>query len=143
MKIILALGLLAVSAGPCFAQTADVFVKGDSYQCWLDVRQAVTQHGGGGIATEDEKRRILEVESFSFLGRNNVVFAIQVIADKNKKGEEGCRIYVAAQGNGDPGTVGQSSNAMNGSNNFRVAGQISAWVETMKKTREKKAKNKP
>jgi hypothetical protein len=137
IRIISAISLLAVSAVPSLAQTADVFVKGDSYQCWLDVKDIV--HRRGSRVTEDEKRWIIQAGHFSAMG-GDVVLAIQVVPDKNKKGEDGCRIYVGVQGGGELASAGQSLNARSGSNNFRIASLISAEVEGMKKAREKKAK---
>ncbi len=139
MKVLLAVALLAVSTIPSLAQTADVFVKGDSYQCWVDVKDIV--HRRGSRVTEDEKRWIIQAGHFSTMG-GDVVLAIQVVPDKNKKGEDGCRIYVGVQGGGELASAGQSLNARNGSNNFRIASLISAEVEGMKKAREKKAREK-
>src|SRR6266478_3047680 len=139
MKTVLAVSLLMVSGVPSLAQTADVFVKGDSYQYWLDVKDIVPRRGSR--VTEDDKRWIIQAGHFSAMA-GDVVLAIQVVPDKNKKGEDGCRIYVGVQGGGELASAGQSLNARNGSNNFRVASLISAEVEGMKKAREKKA-NKP
>ena len=139
MKTILGFSLFVFSAVPSLAQTADVFVKGDSYQCWLDVKDIV--HRRGSRVTEDEKRWIIQAGHFSAMG-GDVVLAIQVVPDKNKKGEDGCRIYVGVQGGGELASAGQSLNARNGSNNFRVASLISAEVKGMKKAREKKAREK-
>lgn len=122
---------------PCFAQSADVFVKGDSYQCWLDVREIV--HRRGSLVTEDEKNRVIHAGHFSSMG-GDFTIAIQVIPDKNKKGEEGCRIYVPVEGGGSLTERELRANALRGSANFRVASIISAEVESMKKAREKKAK---
>ena len=67
LKIVLAASLLAISAVPSLAQTADVFVKGDSYQCWLDVKDIV--HRRGSRVTEDEKRWITSSRAFLSYGR--------------------------------------------------------------------------
>ena len=137
MKLVALASLLALSAVPCRAQTADVFIKGDIHQCWLDVSEIVHRHGSK--VTEDENRRILQAGHYAAMG-GDLVLAVQVVADKNKKGEEGCRVYVAVQGGGELASAGQSINSRNGSNNFRVASQISAEAESMRKAREKKAK---
>ena len=137
MKTFFMLGWLAVSAIPCFAQSADVFVKGDSYQCWLDAREIA--HRRSSLVTEDEKNRVIHAGHFASMG-GDFTIAIQVIPDKNKKGEEGCRVYVALEGGGSLSERELRANARNGSFNFRVASSISAELESMKKAREKKAK---
>ncbi len=75
-----------------FAQVADVFVKGDSYQCWLDTREIVHRHGS--LVVEDEKNRVIHAGHYSSMV-GDFTIVIQVLPDKNKKGEEGCRVYVA------------------------------------------------
>jgi hypothetical protein len=137
LKIILAASFLAISAFPCFAQSADVFVKGDSYQCWLDVRDIV--HRRGSRVTEDEKHWTLQSGHFSTMA-GDLVLLIHVSPDKNKKGEDGCRIYVSVSGGADLAAAGRSINDRSGSNNFRVASQISAEVASLNKSRQKKAK---
>jgi hypothetical protein len=137
MKATLTVGFLAAFAFPCFAQTAEVFVKGDPNQCWLDVRDVVHRHGSR--VTEDERTRTIQSGHFSSMA-GDLVLQTHVSADKNKKGEEGCRIYVSVSGGADLAPAGRSINDQRGSANFRVASQIAAEVEGMKKGREKKAK---
>ena len=64
---------------------------------------------------------------------------IQALTEKNKKGEEGCRIYVQVEGGGSLGVKGQVVNDL--SNNTRIANSIAAEVASMQKAREKKEKN--
>jgi hypothetical protein len=94
VKIAFLASLIAISAVQCFAQGANIFVKGDSHQCWLDVKDIV--HARSALVTEDEKRQLLQAEHFSSMfGPLVLAVQVQVTPDKNKKGEEGCRIYVA------------------------------------------------
>src|ERR1700682_227455 len=98
MKVTLAVSFLAVFAFPCFAQTAEVFVKGDPNQCWLDVKDIVYRHGSR--VTEDERTWTIQSGHFSSMA-GDLVLQTHVSADKNKKGEEGCRIYVSVSGGAD------------------------------------------
>jgi hypothetical protein len=137
LKLILAFSLFAISAAPSLAQTAEVFSKGDPTQCWTDVREIVHKNGKG--TTEDDKTWTIQVGHYSSMA-GDVVLIVHVAPDKDKKGDEGCRIYVAVQGGGDLAAAGRSANDRSGSRNFRIASQISAEVESMKKGREKKEK---
>ena len=129
-KTVLGVALLAVAGVPCFAQTADVFVKGDPKQCWLDVRDVV--HRRAGRVTEDEQRWILQAGHFSTMS-GDLVLQVHVARDKDKNGETGCRIYVSVSGGADLSIAGQRINSM--TDNYRFAHMIAAEVEGMKKGR--------
>jgi hypothetical protein len=134
-KIVLLAGFLSVLCLPGFAQTADVFVKDDPSQCWPDVRDVV--HRYGSQVTEEEGRHIIHSGHFT-TDAGDVVLSVQAIADKNKKGEEGCHIYVAVEGSLGLQSRGQAVNSMR--DNFRTAHFIAMHVEAAHKAREKKAK---
>lgn len=148
VKIAFLTSLIAISAVQSSAQTADIFVKGDSNQCWLDVKDIV--HRRSTQVTEDEKQRLLQAEHFSSMFGDLVLgIQVHVIADKNKKSEEGCRISVTVQW--DDSRTGASEAAkeqhripramsMNQSDNFRIASLIASEAEAMKRARDKKTK---
>jgi hypothetical protein len=142
MRVFLAVGFLLASAFPAWAQTADVFVKVDGEHCWVDTREVV--HRLASDVTEDEGQKLLRAGHFSTMG-GDLFYAIRALPEKNKKGEEGCRIYVAIEGAGTlsgkrirSGASAQSINDL--SSNSRLANKIAAEVESMKKAREKKEK---
>jgi hypothetical protein len=135
MKLFLAVGLLLLTAFPAAAQSANVFVKGDGAQCWLDVAQFVHTHGRD--VTENDQLQILRAGHFS-TAAGDLFLTIQVLSEKDKKGEEGCRIYVEVEGGGSLGVRGQVVNDL--SNNTRIANSIAAEVAAMQKAREKKEK---
>jgi len=148
IKMAFLISVIAVSAVQCFAQTADIFVKGDSHQCWLDVKDVA--HRRSTLVTEDEKQRRLQAEHFSS-GYGDLVLGVQVqvIPDKNKKGEGGCRISVTVQWDESRMVPTQQSNqrhptarrmSINQSDNFTIASLIASEVEGMKKARDKKTK---
>ena len=130
----LGVGLLLVAALPTSAQTASVFVKGDGPQCWLDVRQIV--HKRGKEVEEDNQNQTLRVGRFS-TGAGDVLLTVQVVTEKNKKGEEGCRILVRGEGGGSLATKGQGPSDVD---NTRIVNSIAGEVSSMQKDREKKKK---
>jgi len=136
MKSFLAFGLLLLTAFPASAQTAEVFVKGNGAQCWLDVREIV--HRRGRDVTEDNQLQILRAGHFS-TAAGDLFLTVQALTEKNKKGEEGCRIYVQVEGGGSLGVKGQVVNDL--SNNTRIANSIAAEVASRQKVLEKKEKN--
>ena len=138
MKLFLAFGLLLLTALPASAQSADVFVKGNGPQCWLDVREIV--HRRGRDVTEDNQLQTLRAGHFS-TAAGDLFLTVQALTEKNKKGEEGCRIYVQVEGGGSLGTKGQVVNDL--SNNTRIANSIAAEVASMQKARDKKEKKSP
>jgi hypothetical protein len=146
MKIILVSGLFLALGGAASAQTADVFVKGDPAQCWLDVKDIV--HRRGREVTDDDQNQILRAGHYSTTG-GDLTLMVQVGADKNKKGEQGCRIYVSIGGEGviaqkraSPIQNAQGANDANGMNNTKLANSIASEVDGMRKAREKKEKEK-
>ena len=135
MKFLLAGSLLLLIAFPASAQSAKVFVKGNGAQCWLDVRQIVNQHSRD--VTEDDELQILRAGHYS-TPSGDMFMSIQVLTEKNEKGEEGCRIYVGTEGGG---TYASPSQVVSDTSvNTRVANQIAAQVVAMEKAREKKEK---
>jgi hypothetical protein len=135
MKSFLAFGLLLLTALPASAQSADVFVKGNGPQCWLDVREIV--HRRAKDVTEDNQLQILRAGHFS-TPAGDLFLTVQALTEKNKKGEEGCRIYVQVESGGSLYSRGQAVNDL--SNNTRIANSIAAEVASMQKAREKKDK---
>jgi hypothetical protein len=138
MRLFLAFGLLLVAALPAGAQTAEVFVKGNAAQCWSDVREIV--HRRANDVTEDNQLQILRAGHFS-TPSGDLFLTIQALPEKDKKGEEGCRIYVQVEGGGSLGVKGQVANDL--SNNTRIANSIAAEVASMQKAFEKKEKKSP
>jgi len=138
MKSFLAFGFLLLTALPASAQSADVFVKGNGPQCWLDVREIV--HRRGRDVTEDNQLQTLRAGHFS-TPSGDLFLTVQALTEKNKKGEEGCRIYVQVESGGSLYARGQAVNDL--SNNTRIANSIAAEVASMQKAREKKEKNAP
>jgi hypothetical protein len=135
MRLFLAFGLLLVTAFPAAAQSADVFVKGAGAQCWQDVKDIV--HRRANDVTENEQLQTLRAGHFSNMA-GDVFLTIQALSEKNKKGEEGCHIYVQVEGGGSLGVRGQVVNDL--SNNTRIANSIAAEVAGMQKARDKKDK---
>jgi hypothetical protein len=127
-----------VTALPAGAQTADVFVKGNAAQCWSDVREIV--HRRANEVTEDNQLQILRAGHFS-TPAGDLFLTIQALPEKDKKGEQGCRIYVQVEGGGSLGVKGQVVNDL--SNNTRIANSIAAEVASMQKAFEKKEKKSP
>ncbi|MGA8221673.1 MAG: hypothetical protein WB780_08465 [Candidatus Acidiferrales bacterium] len=146
MKIILVSGLLLGLAGAASAQTASAFVKGDSAQCWLDVKDIV--HREARTVSDDDQNHILRAGHYSTAG-GDLDLSVQVGADKDKKGVEGCRIYVSIEGEGvlqrkraSAIQNAQAANDASGLNNIKIANHIASEVESARKAREKKEKEK-
>jgi hypothetical protein len=143
MKIILVSGLFLGLAGAASAQTADAFVKGDPAQCWLDVKDIV--HRQSRTVSDDDQNHILRAGHFSTAG-GDLDLKVQVGADKDKKG---CRIYVGIEGEGvlarkQPSAIqnAQAANDSRGIRNIKAANYIASQVESARKAREKKEKEK-
>jgi hypothetical protein len=134
MKLFLGAGLLLVAALPASAQTTSVFVKGNGPQCWLDVKQIV--HKRGKEVVEDDQTQTLRVGRFS-TAAVDVFLKVQVVTEKNKKGEEGCRIFVQSEAGGSLATKGQGPTDVD---DVRIANSIAAEASSMQKDREKKKK---
>jgi hypothetical protein len=132
MKVFLGIGLLLVTAFPAWAQTADVFVKGDGAQCWQDVRQIVHQRASD--VTENNELKTLRVGHFSDMA-GDMFLTIQALPEKNRKGEEGCRIYVTVVGSGAYSSPAVVVNDL--SYNTRIANLIAAQAAAMQKDRGK------
>jgi hypothetical protein len=135
MRFFLGVGLLVVTALPASAQSADVFVKGNAAQCWQDVREIV--HRRANNVTENEQLQTLRAGHFSNMA-GDLYRTIQALPEKNKKGEEGCRIYVSIEAGGSLYAKGQAVNDL--SDNTRIADSIAAEVASRQKAREKKEK---
>jgi hypothetical protein len=132
MKVFLGFALLLVSAFPAWAQTADAFVKGDGAQCWQDVRQIVHQRASD--VTEDNELKTLRVGHFSNM-TGDMILTIQALPEKNRKGEEGCRIYVTVVGSGAYSSPAAVVNDL--SFNTRIANLVAAQAAAMQKDRAK------
>lgn len=138
MKAIFASGLFLILASVASAQGASVFVKGDNPYCWSDVKDVV--HRRATDVSEQDNLQILRAGHFS-TAAGDLYREIQVTDEKNKKGEEGCRIYVDILGGASLVSRGQALDDARGNTNERIANLIAAEVEGMRKAREKKAKN--
>jgi hypothetical protein len=136
MKLFVIAGAVLAAALPSFAQTGDVFVKGDTDHCYDDVAQVV--HRKGHDVVEQKQLNTIRVGGYATMS-GDIYFAVQALTEKNKKGEEGCHIYVNVEASGGSITTrGQVANDL--SNNQRIAASIAADVAAMQKDRDKKAK---
>jgi hypothetical protein len=141
MKVPLAILTLAIltPALPCSAQTADMFIKSDLVQCWLDTKDVVHRHATGSI--DDETSHSIKVERYASM-QGTLAILVHVSADTDKKKGEGCRLYVGIIGQGGGMSQrGDSINAWRGGGNVRLVHQIGDEVMAMQKEREKKMKN--
>ena len=131
-----ALCFLAVA--PCFGQVAKQFVKVEPNQCWLDVQDAVHRRAYGVIT--DERLHTLTIDRFASVD-GTIAIVVQVLADQNKKGEQGCSILVGETGSDSPHGSSGRINAVNGGGNIRAAAYIATQVNGAQKLRDKKAKS--
>jgi hypothetical protein len=131
--------VLLVFAMPCAAQTADMFIKSDPVQCWLDTKDVVHRHSINAI--DDETTHTMKVERYTSM-QGDLSLLVHVSSDTDKKKGEGCRLYVSVVGGGSLSSRGDTINAFRGSSNTRVVHQIADEVMALQKQREKKA-NKP
>jgi hypothetical protein len=129
--------LLLVFAIPCSAQTADMFIKNDPMQCWLDTKDVVHRHATNTI--DDETSHTMKVERYASM-QGNLSILVHISSDTDKKKGEGCRLYVSVVGDAGLSVKGDSINAFRGGSNTRVLHQIADEVMAMQKEREKKAK---
>jgi hypothetical protein len=81
--------LCFLTVAPCFGQVAKQFVKVEPNQCWLDVQDAVHRRAYGVIT--DERLHTLTVDRFASID-GTIAIVVEVLADQNKKGEQGCSI---------------------------------------------------
>jgi hypothetical protein len=133
MKFILAAGFLLFLAVPAGAQSASVWVKVEGGHCWVYTREIV--HRLANDTTVNEDNHVIRAGHLSnFSG--DIYRTIQALGEKNKKGEEGCRIYVGIEAGGSLGPTAQAANAI--TDNTRIANHIAAEVVAMDKAREKK-----
>lgn len=133
MKIFLAAVVLLVMAVPAGAQTASVWVKVDGGHCWVYVREIV--HRRANDTTVDEDNHTIRAGHLANAA-GDIYRTIQALGEQNKKGEEGCRIYVAVEGGASLGKTGQAINDL--TNNTRIANSIAAEVVSMDKAAQKK-----
>ncbi|MGA8220823.1 MAG: hypothetical protein WB780_04150 [Candidatus Acidiferrales bacterium] len=133
MKLFLALGALLLMALPASAQSAEFFVKGDGLHCYQDVAQVVHTHGRD--VSESPDLHMIRVGHFS-TPAGDMFLTVQALTEKNKKGEEGCRIYVEVEGGASLAPKSEVVNDL--SNNTRIANSIGAEVAAMQKARDKK-----
>jgi hypothetical protein len=129
--------VLLVFALPCSAQTADMFIKSDPVQCWLDTKDVVHRRATGAI--DDETSHSMKVERYASM-QGDLSILVHVSADTDKKKGEGCRLYVSVVGDATMSTRADTINSLRGSSNIRVVHQIADEVMAMQKQREKKAK---
>jgi hypothetical protein len=129
--------VLLVFAFPCSAQTADMFVKSDPVQCWLDTRDVVHRHATGAI--DDDTTHSMKVERYASM-QGDLSILVHASADTDKKQGEGCRLYVSVIGDGSFATRADTVNSLRGGRNTRVVHEIADQVMAMPKEREKKAK---
>jgi hypothetical protein len=135
MKLFLAVGILFLAALPASAQSASVFIKGDDAHCWQDVAEVVHTHARE--VEENDDLHILRVGHFS-RPAGDLFLTVQALTEKDKKGAEGCRIYVEVEGGASLGVKSQVVNDL--SDNTRVANIIGAEVAAMQKARDKQPK---
>jgi hypothetical protein len=130
--------LCFLTVAPCFGQVAKQFVKVEPNQCWLDVQDAVHRRAYGVIT--DERLHTLTIDRFASID-GTIAIVVEVLADQNKKGEQGCSIIVGEIGNEAPHGSSGRINAANGSGNIRAAAFIATQVNAAQKLRDKKAKS--
>ncbi len=130
--------LCFLTGAPCFGQVAKQFVKVEPNQCWLDVKDAVHRRAYGVIT--DERLHTLTIDRFASVD-GTIAIVVEVQADQNKKGEQGCAIMVGETGSDAPHGSSQRINAANGSGNFQAAAYIASQVNAAQKNRDKKAKS--
>jgi hypothetical protein len=124
-------------ATPCFAQTADMFIKSDPVQCWLDTKDVVHRRATGTI--DDETTHSMKVERYASM-QGDLSILVHVGADTDKKKGEGCRLYVSVVGDASLSTRADTINSLRGGRNARVVHEIADEVMAMQKQRDKKAK---
>ncbi|HET6142274.1 MAG TPA: hypothetical protein VFE02_02115 [Candidatus Acidoferrales bacterium] len=129
--------LFFFTVAPCFGQIAKQFVNVEPNQCWLDVKDAVHRRAYGVIT--DERFHTLTIDRFASV-EGTIAIVVEVQADQNKKGEQGCSITVGETGNSAPYGSGQRINAANGSGNFQAAAYIASQVKAAQKKRDRNAK---
>ena len=130
--------LCFLTVSPCFGQVAKQFVKVEPNQCWLDVQDAVHRRAYGVIT--DERLHTLTIDRFASID-GTIAIVVEVLADQNKKGEQGCSIIVGEIGNEAPHGSSGRVNAVNGGGNIRAAAFIATQVNAAQKLRDKKAKS--
>ena len=130
--------LCFLTVAPCFGQVAKQFVKVEPNQCWLDVKDAVHRRAYGVIT--DDRLHTLTIDRFASI-EGTIAIIVEVQADQNKKGEQGCSITVGETGNSAPYGSSQRINAANGNGNFQAAAYIASQVKAAQKNRDKKAKS--
>lgn len=130
--------LCFLTVAPCFGQVAKQFVKVEPNQCWLDVKDAVHRRAYGVVT--DDRLHTLTIDRFASID-GTIAIIVEVQADQNKKGEQGCSILVGETGNTAPYGSSQRVNAANGSGNFQAAAYIASQVNAAQKNRDKKAKS--
>jgi hypothetical protein len=136
MKLILAGGLLLLTALPAWSQGADVFVKGDTEHCYDDTAQVVYRLARD--VTEQKQLSTIRAGHFSNAA-GDLYYSIQALKETNKKGEEGCHIYVKIEGGSSLNVRGQKANDF--ASLQRFANTLAADVAAMQKDRDKKGKD--
>lgn len=133
MKVFLAAVFLLGMAVPAGAQSADVWVKVDGGHCWAYTKEIVRREARDTTVNEDNQViRAGNLANFS----GDIYRTIQALGEKNKKGEEGCRIYVGIEAGGSLGPTALAANAI--TDNTRIANHIAAEVVSMDKAAQKK-----
>ena|SRR5579863_11634 len=134
MKLALLFLLFSI---PCAAQTADMFIKSDPVQCWLDTKDVVHRNATGAVI--DDTSHSMKVERYASM-QGDLSILVHVNADTDKKKGDGCRLYVSVIGDASMSPRADSINSFRGSRNTRVVHEIADQVMAMQKQREKKAK---
>ena len=88
----------------------------------------------------DDRFHTLTIDRFASV-EGTIAIVVEVQADQNKKGEQGCAILVGETGNSAPHGSSQRINEANGNGNFQAAAYIASQVNTAQKNRDKKAKS--
>jgi hypothetical protein len=125
-------------AFPAFsrAQAASTFVKAAPEYCWQDVKDYVKANADGFSADESQHVLKVHVREVS-TGAGDISVAIRTMAEKNKKGEEGCSIVVNQEGSAPVGSYIQRGNPKFTGENIEVANRIAAYVAAKEKARRK------
>lgn len=121
------------------AQAATVWVKVAPEFCWQDTKEFVKQNSRGVFADDAQhvmSAQIAEIRS----GGGDLSVSIRTLAEKNKKGEDGCTIVVEELGGAAGYDSNQRANALLGTANTRYDARIAAFVSSKQKARDKKEK---
>jgi len=125
-------------AFPAFSwgQAASQFVKGAAPEyCWQDAKEYVMASTSNFSADDSQHLLIAHVREVKS-GAGDISVAIRTLAEKNKKGEEGCSIVVNEEGSAPVTSYVQTNDPKFTGDNIEVANRIAAYVAAKEKARK-------